>query len=77
MESINTRIFVAEDLEESVKDSIKAEGAEVIVAPGDFEVAIREAWLHSVATDGVLVLIDAEENYEDIPNVSLLRCFKR
>jgi len=61
---------VAEDLEESVKESIKAEGAEVIVVQGDFETAVRESWLHSVSTDGVLVNIDAEENYEDIPRVS-------
>lgn len=71
VESINTRIFVAEGTDERVKDSIKSEGAEILVAPGDFEVAIREAWLHSVATDGVLVNIDAEENYEDIPKVRL------
>lgn len=70
VESINTRIFVAEETDENLIASIKAEGAEVLVAPGDFEVAVREAWLHSVSTDGVLVSIDAEENYEDVPRVS-------
>lgn len=69
VESIKTRIFVAEDLDEKIKAGIKAEGAEVIVVEGDFETAIREAWLHSVSTDGVLISLEAEENYEEFPAV--------
>ncbi|KAL5317235.1 hypothetical protein ACEPPN_014330 [Leptodophora sp. 'Broadleaf-Isolate-01'] len=67
VEGINTRIFIPVDAEESVKEAVRKEGAEAIVVEGDFEETVREAWLHSVAVDGVLVDIDEDENYEDIP----------
>ncbi|KAG4433487.1 hypothetical protein IFR05_011025 [Cadophora sp. M221] len=67
VEGINTRIFIPVDAEESVKEAVRKEGAEAIVVEGDFEETVREAWLHSVAVDGVLVDIEEDENYEDIP----------
>lgn len=71
VEGINTRIFIPVDAEESVKEAVRKEGAEAIVVEGDFEETVREAWLHSVAVDGVLVDIDEDENYEDIPRVCM------
>lgn len=75
VESINTRIFVGEEMDEETREVIRREGAEVIVVEGGFEAVVREAWLHSVATDGVLISIEAEENYEDIPKVSEISDF--
>ncbi len=69
VEGINTRIFIPASAEERVKQAVRNEGAEAIIVEGDFEEAVREAWLHSVAVDGVLVDIDEDENYEDIPRV--------
>lgn len=69
IEGINTRVFVSSELDERVKNGIREEGAEVIEVDGDMEVVVREAWLHSVATDGVMVAIDAEEGYIDFPKV--------
>ncbi|KAH7308739.1 diaminopropionate ammonia-lyase family protein [Rhexocercosporidium sp. MPI-PUGE-AT-0058] len=67
VEGINTRIFIPGDAEESVKGGVRREGAEAIVVDGGMEEAVREAWLHSVAVDGVLVDVEEDENYEDIP----------
>jgi diaminopropionate ammonia-lyase len=71
VEGINTRIFIPEAATCDVKEGIKGEGAEVIEVPGDFEDAMREACLHAVAVDGVLIDIDEVENYVDVPRVSL------
>ena len=69
VEGINTRIFIPSDADESVAERVRNEGAEAIVVEGRMEEAVREAWLHSVAVDGVLVDIEEDENYEDIPRV--------
>ncbi|CZT12420.1 hypothetical protein WAI453_001782 [Rhynchosporium graminicola] len=67
VEGINTRIFIPGDAREEVGEEVRREGAEAIIVDGDIEDAVREAWLHSVATDGVMVGMEDEENYEDIP----------
>ncbi|PVH80127.1 tryptophan synthase beta subunit-like PLP-dependent enzyme, partial [Cadophora sp. DSE1049] len=67
VEGINTRIFIPGDADEIVKEKVRMEGAEAIVVQGGMEEAVREAWLHSVAVDGVLVDVEEDENYEDIP----------
>ncbi|KAH7409570.1 diaminopropionate ammonia-lyase family protein [Cadophora sp. MPI-SDFR-AT-0126] len=68
VEGINTRIFIPSDADEKVGEKVRGEGAEAIVVEGgDMEEAVREAWLHSVAVDGVLVDVEEDENYEDIP----------
>lgn len=72
VEGINTRIFIPSDADESVGQKVRNEGAEAIVVEGTMEEAVREAWLHSVAVDGVLVDIEEDENYEDIPRVCRL-----
>ncbi|CZT50933.1 uncharacterized protein RSE6_12007 [Rhynchosporium secalis] len=67
VEGINTRIFIPGDAREEVGEEVRREGAEAIIVVGGIEDAVREAWLHSVATDGVMVGMEEEENYEDIP----------
>ncbi|KAL2069252.1 hypothetical protein VTL71DRAFT_15590 [Oculimacula yallundae] len=67
VEGINTRIFIPSNADEKVSEDVKREGAEAIVVEGGMEEAVREAWLHSVAVDGVMIAVEEEENYEDIP----------
>lgn len=70
VEGIYTRIFIPESADEVVRRGVKDEGAEVISVPGDLEDAMREACLHAVAVDGVLIDIEAVDNYEDVPKES-------
>ena len=72
VQGINTRIFIPEGAAEEVKWGVKEEGAEVLQVAGNFEDAMREACLHAVAVDGILIDIDEVENYEDVPRVTLL-----
>ncbi|KAK0110308.1 hypothetical protein ONS96_001926 [Cadophora gregata f. sp. sojae] len=78
VEGINIRIFIPSEADERVRvvESVRREGAEAIVVPGEgqggMDEAVREAWLHSVAVDGVMVGVEEDENYEDIPRVKLL-----
>jgi len=69
VEGINTRIFIPSDVDGGVAEKVRQEGAEAIIVEGTMEEAVREAWLHSVAVDGVLVDVEEDENYEDIPRV--------
>lgn len=69
---IDTRIFIPADAEELVKDNVRTEGAEAIVVQGEMEEAVREAWLHSVAVDGVMVSVEVEEEFVDFPRVRTL-----
>lgn len=69
VEGRNIRVFIPGNVGERVGEWLRREGAEVIVVEGEMESAVREAWLHSVAVDGVMVGVEEEENYEDIPRV--------
>jgi diaminopropionate ammonia-lyase len=70
VEGICRRIFVPESASEEVRKTIREEGAEVLEVGGDLEMAVREAALHAVSTDGAFIDIEISEEYEYVPKES-------
>lgn len=68
-----TKVFVPKGLDEGIIASITHEGAEVIIADGDYDETVRTAHRFGEATEGfMLIEAVAYEGYEDVPRVYLL-----
>ncbi|KAK6075182.1 diaminopropionate ammonia-lyase [Seiridium cupressi] len=66
--SVEARIFVSRSLDEHTRRKISAEGAEVVVGPGDYDDAVRSAAEAADAfTGGVLVQDTSFPGYEETP----------
>lgn len=63
-----TKIFVPRGLDESTKESIASEGADVLVIEGDYDETVRQAHHWGEETEsGMLIEGTAFEGYEDVP----------
>lgn len=71
---IGARIFVPAYLDEVTRESIRGEGAEVVVSRGDYDEAVREAKVMSdgMRGRGIFVQDTAFEGYEEVPKVCLV-----
>ncbi|KAK9778852.1 putative Diaminopropionate ammonia-lyase [Seiridium cardinale] len=66
--SVEARIFVSRSLDEHTRRKISAEGADVVVGPGDYDDAVRSAAEAADAfTGGVLVQDTSFPGYEETP----------
>ena len=63
-------IYVPKVMVESTKEKIRQEGATVIVADGDYDLAVRQAERDATASKGLLIEDTAWPGYEEIPKVS-------
>jgi diaminopropionate ammonia-lyase len=71
---LESHVFVPQDLYESTKNLIIAEGATLINVNGDYDLAVQAAFDKSRATPGGLYIQDtAFDGYEDVPQVCPLR----
>jgi diaminopropionate ammonia-lyase len=67
------KIFVPRGLDEKIIASIANEGADVVIADGDYDHTVRTAHRFGEETEGfMLIEAVAYEGYEDIPGVRLL-----
>ncbi|RDW91823.1 hypothetical protein BP5796_01217 [Coleophoma crateriformis] len=65
---IDSRIFIPANLDTSVIQNIKDEGAELVLVEGSYDTAVQEARKAAEGTNGALLIQDtAFEDYETIP----------
>lgn len=65
---IDAKIFVPEHMNETTRNFIAKEGAGVVVVPGDYDQAVREASYKTHQVNGALLIQDtAFQGYEDVP----------
>ena len=70
---VTAQIHVPKVMVEATKQKIRQEGAEVIVADGDYDTAVKEAERAAIAQPGGLLIEDtAWPGYEEIPQVSMM-----
>ena len=63
-------IYVPKVMVESTKEKIRQEGATVVVADGNYDMAVRQAERDATASKGLLIEDTAWPGYEEIPKVS-------
>lgn len=67
-----TKVFVPKGLDKTIIASISKEGADVVVAEGDYDETVRTAHRFGEETKGfMLIEAVAYEGYEDVPRVLL------
>lgn len=67
-----TRVFVPKGLDKKINASIAKEGANVVVAEGNYDETVRTAHRFADETEGfMLIEAVAYEGYEDVPRASL------
>ncbi|KAF7158925.1 hypothetical protein CNMCM5623_004104 [Aspergillus felis] len=64
---VTARIFVPASMDEGTRNRIASEGAEVVISDGDYDQAVREAWIASQNDGGLLVQDTAFDGYEEVP----------
>ncbi|KAJ5545069.1 Peptidase M20 [Penicillium sp. DV-2018c] len=65
---IEAKIFVPRSLNQSTRDIIAGEGAQLVVVQGDYDQAVQESLNETRAGENVLLIQDtAFEGYEDVP----------
>lgn len=64
-------IYIPHTTHPSTHDLIAAEGASVIVVPGDYDAAVRAAFAASHTPDHTLIQDTAFPGYEDVPSIPL------
>lgn len=66
---IEARIFVPQSLDQTTRDLIAGEGAQLVVIQGDYNRAVQEALDETNRMEGALLIQDtAFEGYEDVPS---------
>ncbi|KAF9885920.1 hypothetical protein FE257_012210 [Aspergillus nanangensis] len=65
--AIRARIYVPRGMDNSTRQRIASEGAEVIMSPGNYDRAVREAAEASAIDGGILIQDTAFVGYEDVP----------
>ncbi len=66
---IQSKIIVPLDMDQQTRDKISSEGAKVIVADGDYDLAVEHAGKEAQTSDDILVLDTGWPGYEEFPNV--------
>ncbi|GME39982.1 putative diaminopropionate ammonia-lyase [Neofusicoccum parvum] len=61
------RIFVPANMDQTTRDNIGSEGAEVCVVQGDYDASIRAATAEAESCSGLLVMDTSWPGYEEIP----------
>jgi len=70
---IKATVFVPNWLDESSRSIIASEGAVVVVADGDYDLAVQSAFKYANQTPQVLLVQDTSfQGYEEIPWVAQL-----
>lgn len=68
--AVQSEIHVPAQMDETTRTFIKGEGARLVVSTGDYDDAVRDAYLAAQASkDGVLVQDTAFEGYEEVAQV--------
>lgn len=66
---IEARIFVPQSLNQTTRDLIAGEGAQLVVVQGDYDRAVQEALDETNRMEGALLIQDtAFDGYEDVPS---------
>jgi diaminopropionate ammonia-lyase len=63
-------IFIPYEVDAATRERVSAEGAEVIVVQGDYDVAVRAAVEEAARTGALLIQDTAFEGYEEVPEES-------
>ncbi|KAI9793001.1 MAG: hypothetical protein M1835_007538 [Candelina submexicana] len=65
---IKAKIIVPEDMDQPTRDNISSEGAQVIVTPGDYDLAVKHADNAAATSGDILVMDTGWPGYEEFPN---------
>ncbi|KAF7136910.1 hypothetical protein CNMCM5793_006572 [Aspergillus hiratsukae] len=64
---VTSGIFVPASMDEETRNRIASEGAEVVISDGDYDQAVKEAWVASRNDGGLLIQDTAFDGYEEVP----------